>query len=256
MKGNLQEVLKHWPQNTVVTSSWLKRNGVSPQLCRKYKDTGWIRSLGYGAFVKLNEEPTIFGAVFGLQKSGLEVHVGGLSAIELMGQSHFVPLGKNRPLHLFSHSEKKQIFLPKWFIQNYPEHRKFDRRLFDSKLGLKDFDCGSFSIKVSTLELALFEVLDLVPNLVTFKYASQLFEGRGTLYVELLENLFADCRSHVLKRLYLYFLKTHNLPAFNRLNISKIDLGKGPRKVGDSQYYNSEFNLILPELIEDKDIEI
>ena len=69
-------------------------------------------ALGRGAYKKSGDKIEWQGAVNALQKqAGLNVHVGGLSALEQHGYSHYFRLSKEN-LYLFS---PQRITLPKWF---------------------------------------------------------------------------------------------------------------------------------------------
>lgn len=44
-----------------------------------------------------------------------------------------------------------------------------------------------------------------------------------------------------------------NHPWFSRLNINKIDFGKGKRVIGTGGYYNSKYQLSLPKFLPGQD---
>ncbi len=115
--GKLNQLLQSIPGETVVTSPRLHELGVSPQLVRKYVQSGWLNRVGSGAFSRTGENPSWLGGVYALQSQlGLTAHVAAVSALELQGRAHFVPLGPGRRVTLVS--DRKEC-LPKWFVA-YP----------------------------------------------------------------------------------------------------------------------------------------
>jgi hypothetical protein len=55
------------PSGAVLTSAWLKREGISNRLADYYASSGWLHRVGNGAFTAQPVAPTWLGAVFGLQ---------------------------------------------------------------------------------------------------------------------------------------------------------------------------------------------
>ena len=52
MESKLNQLLKKWPRGTVATAAWLEQQGVYRQLSRRYAVSGWLQSLGHGAFLR------------------------------------------------------------------------------------------------------------------------------------------------------------------------------------------------------------
>lgn len=256
--SKIQKLLKELPNNTVATTSWLVKQGISAQLRKRYEGSGWLKSIGYGAYSKLDDEPDVFGGIYALQyQLQLHVHVGALSALDIKDGAHFVPKNPDkRPVYLFSHSRYRQVQLPKWFITNFPMSIKYDRRLFDDLTGVEKHNMNDFSIRASSTERALFEMLSLVPKVVSFEHASLLFEGKEYLRAELVQKLLESCRIDVLKRLYLYFIEAHNLSVRKKLKMNKINLGRGLRVIAGGKCYSEKYDLMLPKLIQDEDVPI
>ena len=81
----------------------------------------------------------------------------------------------------------------------------------------------------SSLERAILELLDEVPERETFHQADMLFEGLPNLSPRKLQPLLPACRSVKVKRLFLWFAERHQPPWLNALDRSGIDLGRGKR---------------------------
>ena len=112
----LKRLLELHVPDTVLLASWLESKGFSYDLQQRYKKSGWLQSVGVGAFKRPNEAITWQGGVYALQKqAGLAVHVGGLTALSLLGASHYMRMGKET-VHLFT---QQNTNLPSWFAK-YP----------------------------------------------------------------------------------------------------------------------------------------
>ena len=99
----LKQLYQLLPEGVVAPSTWFTANGYSPQLLYMYVKNGWLTKLERGAYIR---PPSILewqGAVLGLQKlAGLPFHVGGLSALNMLGYSHYLPIGEEKYIALYS----------------------------------------------------------------------------------------------------------------------------------------------------------
>ena len=60
-------LMRDWRKGTVKLSSTLEKKGYKKDLVRKYVKSGWLESLGYGAFKLAGDEIEWYGAVAALQ---------------------------------------------------------------------------------------------------------------------------------------------------------------------------------------------
>jgi len=248
--GKLNEVLQSWPSGTVAVQTWFDQKKIVRQLSQKYVKGGWVEKIGPGAYIRAGDKVDWRGGVYALQQGlGLPIHVGGKTALELMGRSHFVPLG-NPVINLYTHGSHPGRHLPKWFSEYFKAQtpQYFSTVLFRGKVGLQVLDCSTFKINISSMERALFEILALTSKNMSLDHAFLLFQGQETLRADLIQALLQDCQSQVLKRLFLYLAKQSDLPWLERLDIKLIDLGQGKRKVGLGDYYDPEFKLFVPKI--------
>ena len=247
----LNYLLTKWPQGVVLTSQWLKENGYYKQLVKLYCDNEWIKRLGKGAYVRLNDNITWFGAVKALQSQlNIPVHVGGLTALQLYGISQYIMLDDRNPVFYLYNSIIKKIALPMWF-QRYFKHCHFEqKKLFDNPIGLSSKEISGVKLSVSAPERAILEVLALVPNHITLSHANELMEGLDRLRGKMLQKLLENCYSIKVKRLFLYLAEKNNLPCFDELNVARIELGSGKRVIGEGGTYHAKWMLSLPKLDE------
>ena len=98
----LRKLFKVLQLGNVVTTSLLEKIGISDDLRMYYLESGWLESLGRGAYKKPDDVIEWQGAVNAIQKQiDTKVHIGGLSALSLQGYSHYFRFGKET-LQLFS----------------------------------------------------------------------------------------------------------------------------------------------------------
>ncbi len=111
------------------------------------------------------------------------------------------------------------------------------------------FDTGSFEIKGAAPERAMLELCSLIPNYHSFEEAGHFMESLLSLRYEVVQTLLEVCSSIKAKRLFLYFADTYDMPWFKKLKISKIDLGKGKRRVAVNGILNKKYQITVPDEI-------
>ena len=251
-RNKLNHLLRNWLAGTVALQSWLEKHAISRQLSDVYVKSGWIQKIGQGAFIKAGDKVDWMGGLYALQQQlGLKVHLGGKSLLEIIGASHFVPLGSQKTLELYADADTQKKALPKWFVEGFKasvEIRYWPRGFFKNPIGLDSFAHPNFSMQVSTKERALMEVLALVPERVSYSHAYLLFQGQETLRSTLVQGLLEACTSYKIKRLFLHLGTKCGLPWVTRLNLEKIDLGQGKRQIGNGGSYDKNYKISVPRL--------
>jgi hypothetical protein len=245
----INRLLQAVPRNGVVTTARLRELGVSPQLARKYVQNGWLQRLGVGAFARAGESPDWLGGIHALQSQlGLTVHVAAVSALELQGRAHFIPMGTGRRVTLIS---DRREALPKWFTSGEwtvaLHHRcisLFDTPPSDSTTQL---DRGGFSVRISTPERAILEELHLVQSNSSLEHALLLMEGLSTLRPGILQPLLVTCTSVKAKRLLLWSGERCQHTWMSRLDTSEVDLGTGKRQVFKGGILDPKYLITVPE---------
>jgi hypothetical protein len=90
------------------------------------------------------------------------------------------------------------------------------------------------------------EVLYLVPAKESFEEASMLMEGLTTLRPRLVQSLLEHCQSVKVKRLFMYLAESHNHAWVRKLDLSKVDFGKGKRMIVKGGRLNTKYNITVP----------
>ncbi len=251
LPSKINKLLKLWPHGTVALSNWLESQGVYQQLAHKYEQTAWFERVGYGAFVRAGDKVDWQGALYAIQHhANLSIHVGAKTALELQGHTHFVAAGRKN-VFLFG---APRALLPTWFKKKDwgVSIRYATPELFSGTRdqGITQKNYESFSIRVSSRERAILELLYLIPAEQEYEGAKLLFEGLRTLRPSLVQSLLESCKSIKVKRLFLHLAEATSQPWFEDLNISKVDLGKGKRVIAEGGHFDSKYNISVPKIHE------
>lgn len=242
----ITQLIKDWQQGVVLTSSYLEQNSFSVKLINWYKSSGWIESVGRGAYKLAGDKIDWYGALFALQTQlGFSIHPGAKTALELQGYAHYLA-EKIPKVYLFGLPQER---LPKWFQDydwgteiRYAPTKLFQKPIVDSQF---EYSHKEFSIQVSLPERAALEMLYHVPKHQGFTEASLLMENLTTLRPNLLQELLEQCNSIKVKRLFLYFAERHNHEWQKQLNINRIDLGTGKRMIVTNGKLDKKFQITV-----------
>ena len=246
--SKINRLLRIWPHGAVAVLRWLQQQGIYQQLVHAYEKSAWIRRIGQGAYVRVGDTIHWTGGLYAMQaQMGLPVHVGGKTALEMQGYAHYLPLGKGAVVALFGTPGTR---LPAWFRQ-YDwgvELRYITTRLFDDAMdvGLTQKDLGSYAVTISTPERAIMEVMYSIPRDASFEEVTLLMEGLTTLRPSVLQVLLEQCRSVKVKRLFMYLAEDCNHAWVKKLDLSKVDFGKGKRMIVKGGRFNPKYNITVP----------
>lgn len=257
--NRLQRIL---PEGLLVDSEWLQKNGYSRQLVAKYVKHGWLSSPVRSVYRRDSAliNPKRWEAVVISLQSLLEVPVavGGRTALELHGFSHYLAMGADSEVHLYG-SE----LLPSWvnrlkLKQRFVFHSTLLFQTNDGKIKRsKEYQQANFtkhewgsselSMLISTPERAILELLKELPTHESFHQVDVLMEGLSNLRPNYLEMLLTDCRSIKTKRLFLWFAQRHNHAWFKVIDTEKIKIGTGKRMIVPGGKLDSKYLITVPE---------
>ena len=247
---NIKILFRVLQPGCVVTPGWLEACGISKNLQNYYLKSGWLESIGRGAYKRPGDDIEWKGALSAIQnQTNTKVHVGGLTALELQGFSHYLRMSKNT-LQLFSPLKTK---LPKWFAE-YEWKLDIEHHLtsyLPSESGIMEFETDQFKINVSTPERAILECLLLAPQKMDLVECYHILEGLVNLKPKLLNELLVSCDSVKVRRLFLYLAHKTNHQWVHYLEPEKIDLGKGNRMLEERGVYIPKYLLSVPKELAD-----
>ncbi|MWV54979.1 type IV toxin-antitoxin system AbiEi family antitoxin [Chlorobium phaeovibrioides] len=237
-------LIRHIP-GTVELASWMDGLGISHDLQQYYRKAGWLEPVGVGASKRPSEQICWEGALYTLQQQGkLPVHAGARTALSLQGYAHYARSDKE-PVFLFS---PRNTTVPAWF-RKYDWHRQVIHEktsFLAPQQALSKVSLPLFSILVSSPERAMLECLYLAPKAFDLVECYQLMEMLTTLRPKIVQELLEQCRSIRVKRLFLYLSEKAGHLWFNRLDRSRIDLGKGKRVIENGGVLVPDYELVLP----------
>ncbi len=248
-RSKINRLLRVWPLGTVAISRWLETQGAYQQLVHEYEKSGWIRRIGQGAYERAGDTVEWSGGLYALQEEmRLPVHAGAKTALQMQGYAHFLPMGKGGSISLFGTSGTR---LPAWFRQYDwgTELRYTATKLFtdDPTSALTKKELATYAVTVSAAERAIMEVLYLMPMEGSFEEAGLLMEGLTTLRPRLVQSLLEQCRSVKVKRLFMFLAEACNHAWVKKLDLSKVNFGKGKRMIIRGGRLDAKYNITVPD---------
>ena len=243
----LNQLLASTPKGVVLLTSWLKANDYSPDLVKRYRNSGWLESIGFGANIRSGDTVNCFGALYSLQaQCESSIHVGARSAFSIQGKAHYLELNTKK-ITLFA--ANKDGRLPAWF-KNFDwgiEIELHSSNFLPHDLGLLDFSSKEFSIRISGEIRALMECLHLVPNYQELTECYEFMEAMNNLHPKKVQELLHNCQSIKVKRLFLYLAEKARHEWFHYLDLSNIDLGTGKREVVKEGFLDKKYKITVPK---------
>jgi hypothetical protein len=232
--------LMEFPETMPLFFKHLKKLGYSPQLLYKYVKNGWLKKIGPQVYQRnsgKNIDPLLVIKAF-QEHLELPVHLGAQTALYLQGTRHYLKFNFKYILFMSSYTR-----ITRW-IKSLPEIEILVKKLFipDSKDSL----IIQNGIKVSSPERALIEMCAILPQKATFDELIHLMDLSPSLRSMTLQNLLSNCVSVKAKRLFLYAAEKSNHAWFSRLDVSKIDLGKGTRQIVLGGVYDKKYDICIP----------
>lgn len=246
--SKLSKMMQEFPKGLVLLSSWLVSKGYSYELQQRYRKSGWLKSIGTGAMLKSADPFLLSGALAALQlQVNIHIHLGGRSALELNGKTHYLQL-TSPEITLFTSGKTK---LPLWFVNNYwnVDYKVFNASLFKNEtVGLTNYQDAGIDMKISTPARAMMECLSLCPKEFSLLEAYELMEGLSTLRPKQVQELLENCKSIKVKRLFLYFAERAGHSWFKYIDQNQIDLGSGNRSLtNNGSILITKYKLALPQ---------
>ncbi|VAW97032.1 Ynd [hydrothermal vent metagenome] len=245
----LNKLMTLLPEGVAAPSSWFEYKGYSRQLVRKYVQGKWLVALGRGVYAHPTADVNWQGLVLGIQQlAELPFHVGGISALNLEGYAHYLPLGGEKKYHLWG-----QAKVPAWVkaVTLKEELQFHTSKIFDSsdnEVATAPSGVRDWVLQVSTPERAIMEVLyDVRGDAHSFTHAMELFEGLTTLRPSKVNHLLQHCKSVKVKRLFLFMMEQFSYSWIKRVEIDRIDLGSGKRVVVKGGKLNKKYMITVPE---------
>lgn len=250
--SKINKLLQLQPPGVVLTSSWLKHQGYSPELLRNYRNNHWLDTIGNGAMIRSKDIVDYFGAICALQQQlNLTIHPAAKTALSLLGKTHYIELNTNK-VFLFGGSTET---LPTWFKKRKweVEIRHIAPSFLPAEKGLIEYEHKSFKIKIASGARAMLECLFLAPKEQDLLECYEIMQGLTNLPPNTTQDLLECCTSVKVNRLFLYLAEKAGHAWFNHLNVKRINLGQGNRSLVPDGVYINKYKLTVPkELVADE----
>lgn len=258
----LKPLLDRVPPGLLVDTQWLKGEGVDAKSIHNYVARGWLervvrsvyrRPLPTGArsLSALSWESVLLSLQWIMK---YDVHLGGVSALDLAGYAHYLPLGGTPPIHLYGD-------VPTW-LKRLPSNASFvvhRRNIFgDNQTGIVDSDRSTeadsqavsiwpYPLRVSSPERGILEALDEVTDRSGFEPLDKWFESLTMLRPRVLMALLTACRSVKVRRLFFVFADRHGHAWRKHVDAGKIGFGSGPRALVEGGRLHPTYRIYVPE---------
>jgi len=241
------------PYGMITTKQWLFDSGLSIHRIDNALKSKKLLKLASGVYARAGVPITWQGVVCSLQHmSEQTIHVGGLSALELLGFGHYVSEKNPLTIHLYS-----QTKLPTW-LGKLPLQTKFQWHGVKSLWQPGYFEWENYALEhnwreelppitLSCAEKAYLELLMSVPKHISVDHANELMQGMTNLSPKKLTTLLSNCRNVKVKRLFFWLAEKQGYSWSKKLDYKKFDLGKGKRVITTKGKFVSKYQITVPE---------
>lgn len=243
------------PESMIVTRNWLmEQASLDKHAIDNLVKSEQLKSLWKGLYTRGKVQLSWQSMVYTLQAvMKTDYVVGGLTALELKGFSHYIPATKKEIVHLYGNDK-----LPLWaneLSENITFVRHTRNELFSGMekdisdkytstvFWKEDLD----ELKISCPERACLEMLNEVPGKISMEHADQLIQGMTALSPRTVQQLLEACTNVKVKRLFLWFGSRHNYTWFSKLNTDNIDLGSGNRVIVKGGELDKTYKITVPK---------
>ena len=259
-KAFQDQLITALPVGLVASRHWLTESGCAERSIDNWLLSGRIRAIYPGVYVRPDTKLTWQGLVISLPRLfRAEVHVGGMSALDLFGMNHYLPLGDHKTVHLYS-----ATYCPNWLKKVLAMVPNVDFVWHSTKrLWVNPLDEALFRdwiwreelpvLHVASAELAFLEILEMVPKQCGFSAVDELMQGLSTLSPRRLQSVLRQCESVKAKRLFFWLSDRHKHTWRAELDPSKFMLGSGKRVIHKEGRLNKSYQITVPRDMESND---
>lgn len=250
------------PEGMIASRDWLMAKQLGRHAIDNLVKSGQLKALVKGVYSRPTGELSWQGVICSLQTMfQLDVVTGGLTALELQGFGHYMPMQGKTQVHLYASQA-----LPAWlnllfedvvfiFHTNTELLGKTEKDTTNpNALGLytttHTWRDGMKPLLLSSPERAILEVLAGVPKCTSFEHADQLMQGMTSLSPRRLQELLEKCDNIKVRRLFLWLAERQNYPWLQKLELDKINLGSGNRMLLKGGKLNKKYKITVPKIYE------
>lgn len=225
-------------------SSWLRKNGYSSQLLKRYRDSEWLESLAHGVMFRRNDRLSAMSAVFCYnQQNGKNARIAAHSALKLHGFSHFVPMGKPKLMVCFESGN----------VEEWTKSDRFDMTIVPfntsifKKPATQSYRKDALELLVSTPEQAFLECLHLVPEHYNYMDLYYIMEQLTALDPEKVQTALENTSSQRVKRMFLYMSEKAGHYWTDLINDKEIGLTTSKLQLVEKGVYVPKYKITVPK---------
>ena len=241
----INQLLANTNPSGLLFSGWLKSQGYSEQLQKRYRDSKWLSSLTRGVMFRTGSKLSAYSALASCNaQTGTELRIAAHSALEFAGFNHYVPMGKPILTVALANLSKR----PAWMIDDMFDmtFRTFNTDAFGMmEVVTKDTDSGRLII--SSPEVAFLECLLLAPKYYDYADLYYIMEQLTTLRSDTVQRLLETTKNYRVKRVFLYMAEKACHYWYDELNLENIDLGHSKIQLSSDGLYNSKYKMTIPK---------
>ena len=246
--SKLNHILSESLPGGLLFAGWLRKKGYSSQLLKKYRDSGWLEGLVRGVMYRRNDNLSAMTAVYCYNhQTGNSARVAAHSALELLGFSHYVPMGKPRLMVAFESVN----------VEDWVKSDRYDMTIVPFHTGIfkepltQPYKGNHYTLKISSPEQAFLECLYLVPDHYNYMDLYYIMEQLTSLDSEKVQAALVGTSSQRIKRMFLYMAEKAGHYWFDMLDMDKFGLTSSKLKLVDSGIYNSKYRITVPKELND-----
>ncbi len=256
--GRRKEVFRLVPEGALVSRGWLQSHDISNHAIDNLLKSKQLSTVKNGVYKREGSIIEWGDVIYFLQwRYNTDFTIGGITALELQKLSHYLSFSNKRIVHLYGKDQ-----LPSW-ISRVTDDTIFQKHNLSDLLGyatapdLQDrfnqftktltWKNTNEGLRISTPERAILEVLNEVPDKISFEHADELMQGLNTLSPRALQQLLEICNNFKVRRLFFWYAERHNHSWLTKLNRDKINLGSGNRVIVKGGHVNKKYQITVPD---------
>lgn len=241
----INRLLAQMHPSGLVFSSWLKTQGYSDQLQKRYRDNGWLMSLGKGVMYRTGSELSAVASLASCNKqTGTKMRVAAHSALEHYGFNHYVPMGKP----VLCVGVPTGYKCPFWMNADCFDmtYSTFTTGIFTHpEIKLEENDKGK--LYISSPEQAFLECLLLAPKQYDYLDLFYIMEQLTVLRSDIVQGLLENTNNIRVKRMFLYMAEKANHIWAENLDFNNINLGTFKTQLCEDGIYVPKYKMTIPK---------
>lgn len=244
----INQLLANTVPGGLVFSNWLKAQGYSDQLQKRYRDSGWLAALSQGVMYRAGSALSAYAALASCNhQTGSRHRIAAHSALEHAGFNHYVPMGKPT-LAIALHPARKR---PAWMKDNMFDmaFRTFHTEAFPQPEVMTQ-STPHGTLYVSAPEQAFLECLLLAPGCYDYMDLYHIMEQLTTLRGDVLQRLLEGGRNFGAKRMLLCMAEKAGHAWLDELDLERIPLGTSKMRLVPNGVYCAKYRITIPRALD------